>query len=251
MTKAETALRTFARQAKLRVTACNHFNPNVGERARHKVTLWYRDNRVTVRAAVSLLEVEIRFEDGVLVFAVNVPDRISLLDRPLTTQVVMALFVGRADPGSAVSQWLAEPNHSRLLNSLVLGPREAVTVYRNGVTAVFESERDLDVLIPTLGALVGSLPRVRASVGVRELPQDLRPLARYFFRWSVADDELRNELLARATTAHLHALVTEVGPLLNRIDSYLASFGTEPLPNVAVQLGQLAELVAEVRAREA
>jgi hypothetical protein len=61
----------------------------------------------------------------------------------------------------------------------------------------------------------------------------------------VSDDDERQERVSRASKAGLARLRADVEPLFARINEYLDSFKT--LPECAQRLGNLTELVAELK----
>jgi hypothetical protein len=139
-----------------------------------------------------------------------------------------------------------------LIEAFGLGPRESLQVYVNGICAVVEAHRDLGRVVVGLADLAAALPAAPATVSIdcaKHLPPDLRHLAKYFSKWAVADDDERSERVSRSSKALRARLRADVEPLLGVVDTYLDSL-SEPLPECALRLGYLAELVAELR-REA
>lgn len=252
MTPADAALREFARRRKLRVRPCNVSDANVGRTARLQVIHWHQDRKFTIYAAEDLLAITAALEHQALLFAVNAPDRVMGLSLPLEPDGQPEVFVDSTGT-SKVLVWFADTDHRRLVDALGLGPAGSLQVCRNGATAVVAAEADLDNLVVHLHSLCRHLPLEPATapeIALEDLPVDLRPLARYFHRWAASDDAVREERLARAKPAAIRTLLATVAPLLPRIDEYLATFRDQPLSETALRLASLAEVVAELRARE-
>lgn len=253
MTSAEAALRDFARTDRLRLSACHVYNPNVGEPAYKRTKVRKEQLVVTLHAADSLIACEARLPDGEFGFAVNLPDRVCGFDQCVTAlRDVLAWPVFVGDPKQherAVIRWVRAAEHRRLIETFALDVRESLQVYRNGLCVVVEAHRDLGVVVADLANLAAAIPPTPVAVPVdctRSLPEDLRHLATYFAKWAVGDDEERAERISRSPKARRAKLRADVEPLLGRIDDYLGSF-SEPLPECALRLGYLAELVAELR----
>lgn len=248
---AEQSLRTFARQERLRVSACNGYSANVGETERYQVRLQRGGYRITVGAAETLVVVRLALLEGTLVFALNRPDCIMLLDEPVDVPCNVAVF--SCTPWTPhVDAWLRDPRHTAFLEALGLGTRESAQVCANRIIATVEPTRDIMVLIDTLIPLADALPRCPSEADepdVASLPSHLRPLARYFSRLAIPDDEQRAERLTSLSRKRVSELLTEVAPLLGDINAYLDSFGDSPQSDAALCLGYLAEAVAELQAR--
>lgn len=81
----------------------------------------------------------------------------------------------------------------------------------------------------------------------QRLPAQFQGLLPLIEKWALDDDSERQDLLNRASTTSLRALVTAVDPYVQVIDSYLNSFGDNPLPYEACALGRLAECAVEAK----
>jgi hypothetical protein len=77
------------------------------------------------------------------------------------------------------------------------------------------------------------------------LPAQFHPLIPLIERWAVDDDSDRNDLLETVSKSLLQALVAEVEPYFEAIDSYLDSFHQKSPPEHAAALGRLAECALE------
>jgi hypothetical protein len=81
----------------------------------------------------------------------------------------------------------------------------------------------------------------------QKLPSQFRRIIPLLEKWSTSDHSDRDSLLAGFPKATLKALVEEVSPYFESINSYSDSFGKQPLPEEAAALGRLAECAAEAR----
>ncbi len=101
--------------------------------------------------------------------------------------------------------------------------------------------------------------RIVDLAGVVEIPEDkpnfkllpaqFHPLIPLIERWGLGDDSDRSDLLDTAAESILRALIAEVEPYFEAIDSYLDSFKERPPTDQAVALGRLAECALEARYR--
>lgn len=255
MTKAEAALREFARANRLRVTVCNHYSANLGEPALLQARLSLRGRRVTLRAGVSLLQLELRGLDLEFGFAINRPDQISLFNRAapaLQGFTPWPVFVSGSADSRPIRDWLEADEHRGLIEGFAFTRRESVHVHGNSVDAVVEATRVFHEVAERIISLAESVPPAQVAKAINcenELPEDLRHLANLFASWAISDDDERQARVARSRKAQRAQLRRVVEPLLSRIDEYLDSLA-EPLPICALRLGYLAELVAEIRVRE-
>ena len=255
MNQAEIVLQKIAQQVSRRTSACNHHSANIGEVARRRVTFRRGEARVSLYAAETVIGVMASVVDGRLVFAVNRPDRIMLADVPvrgLTGTLPWPVFATRTATAD-VREWLVVKG-AQHIQRLAPGAEEALFVAGNGVQFRACLDRDLVALTDVLVEFAASLPKVvlrEPELDANRLPAALRPLAPLFDRWAVADDEERSRRVRRASVAQRHALVQTIAPYVEQIDAYLASFDPNPLPEEAIRMGELAEVAAEIRAREA
>lgn len=213
MTDAEAALREFARTNRLRVTRCNHHNPNLGEPALLQVRFSQSGRRVRLRAAASLLELEFRCLDRAFGFAINRPDKISLFNIAVPSSQSLTpwpMFVGNSSDAPALRDWLLAAEHRSLIERFEFRERESAQVFINCVIAVVDPTRAFDDVARTVISLADSVPRAAGSHNIDcqdELPCDLRHLEKLFSRWAISDDEERQERIARSRKTSAHSFV--------------------------------------------
>ena len=155
---------------------------------------------------------------------------------------------------TGVLAWIKDPRHAHQVAHLELRQREQVQIFRNGVTAKIGPHRATAALVERLIAFARSLPPEAPEEvleGVATLPPALQPLSSFFASWAIGDDAERQDRVSRASQRRLQSVRSAVEPLLSAIDAYLEECAGSTLSPAAIRLGQLAELVAELRAREA
>lgn len=250
----ELALRTYGASIKRRVTARLQFDARIGEKSLWGLRCPLGTLNCEVLAGDSLLAVNVTYPAQAVAFAVNRPDSWGRLPLALNTAIGLPVF-GPRDGNPTADAWIAAPAHIAAITGLHLGPREALLVYWSELLAVGEPTRQVGPWLSALQQIVGLLPEPTPEPPPTDLaaalPADLRHLAPFFSSLAIADDADRERRVRRLSRSRRQALVDEIGPLLPRIDSFLDSFGAAPLPDAAIAIGQLAELVAELRAPEA
>lgn len=146
---------------------------------------------------------------------------------------------------------LTKPEFVRLVEKMGLFEGEMIVVSRSAVSLYLvrpDSERLMQAIDQgiSLAGQMESNPAVERK-DFQKLPSQFHPIIPLLEKWSISDDSDREDLLARFPKPTLKALVDEVSPYFDSINSYLDSFGEEPLPAEAAALGRLAECAAEAR----
>lgn len=257
---ADQRLEDLACQLRTQVKSCEHFNPNVGQWARHEVRSRLRGYRVAALLSQSRVEIEVKGLDTQVSFSLNAPDRVCLLNRPLRTPLAgLSCPVFVAGPSAqATTAWLQASENVVLLSRFRLSPAESLQVYRNAVVLIGEVERANE---QTIAMVCDVADRVRDRADddvidglpfvVDKLPPDLQSLSPLVRRFAVGDDAIRGDLMSEASEVERAELRAQVEPLLPRINAFLDSFGKRPLSNEAMLIGRLAEAVVELGRREA
>jgi hypothetical protein len=84
------------------------------------------------------------------------------------------------------------------------------------------------------------------SLSTEKVPPILRVLIPYAKKYSIGDDLLRVQIGDALSNREKQELITIVSPLFPDIDSFLDSFGENPLNDEAIVIGSLAEFVCEL-----
>jgi hypothetical protein len=221
---------------------------------RHRARFDYRDARVSILAAETVLLAEMPVDNGSLLFAVNKPDRICLADdliEDLRSVISLPVYASDSRGADNVAAWI-RGGGAALIRGLAPSAEEALFVFGNKVEFLSRVDREPFALLDALLELAARLPRERPpAVDLSVLPVELRRLAVLFDRWAISDDYEREERIRHATSAQRRSFLRVVTPLVQQIDNYLASFGSSPLPEAAIRVATIAELAAELRAHEA
>jgi hypothetical protein len=212
--------------------------------------------RFTVMAESLRVLFEVRgFTQAPMKFSLNHPDEFRRDGTPIdmvgTTTV---LAYSQLQNLNLLRPWLDKPYHRALLGALSIRPEEYVHFYQNGIDVAVLPENAVPDLVTRLEAIVAALPAGGKETfveGIAEMPARLQALAPLFAEWSIGDDEERAQRLGHASQRRLRKLRDAVEPLMPEINTYLSSFRDRPLTPAAMQLADLAQGIAELRAREA
>lgn len=104
----------------------------------------------------------------------------------------------------------------------------------------------IDGVIAHVVGLAEKIEAVEEGPKLELLPDEFHPLIPMIKRWAVTDDSERSDLLEATPKLVLRALVDEVFPYLEAINSFLDSFGELPTEEAA-SLGRLAECAVEAK----
>lgn len=253
MTDSQVALAELARAFRTRVRpAVGDFGPDGVLIAEAR----FRPGPLKVTAFGTTLRIilEVRGFRQQLLFSLNRPEdyrRDAVTVGSIDHSTVLGYSIG--DRMAALQTWLEVPYHRALLAALGLAPDEYMHFYENGAWISVFPERATPDLVTRLQAIVKACPPIGGNVptdAVADLPPSLRPLVPLFREWAIEDDEERTRKINHSGRVRLRKFHGAVEPLLGEIDEYLRSFGSRPLPLVAVRIGLLAEAVAEIRAGE-
>ncbi len=201
--------------------------------------------------------------EGAALFALGAPDLRSLVtERRQTPPLLLplSLFVHPMLSGASTDDWFADGENVAALARLGCSQREPLFVSHDGLVAVVRPARATVETLSSLADVAARLATGSATarddrsvdglhLDVERLPPDLRLLVPLVVKWAVGDDVDRGALLAAADPSEVRRLLDTVGPLLSRIDEYLASFEPMEIPEEAALIGRLAEAVAEIERR--
>ena len=137
---------------------------------------------------------------------------------------------------------------SRLLPVVQLNDGERLQFHQGAVYAYLKS-RHAARIIAVVEAMIDSVSQRQVEgneLRLETLPIQFRPIAHLVLKWSISDDDERQQLLAGSSKDTLSTLVATVEPYLAPIGSYLHSLGENPSAE-ACALGTLAECVVEAK----
>jgi len=226
----------------------NLFNPNL-QRTSSRYFILKMNDRDIIRVFDfgDRIVIEINIKASIL-FAVNLPDTICLANKALRNNAGFKIYTSNTidktilDCIDLIKQDLVALN---------LQSNEGMYVYGNGISLNINITRDLIPEIKVLQTLKSiiedNFPEAQDLVDPQKLPEDLRSLIPLFSEWAIMDDLERKEKLQKSSKTKLKKVMEFVYPKMNEINGYLDSFKDNPLPNEAILIGRLAELVSELK----
>lgn len=250
-------LREFAKERRLRLHHCLETIRSVPETLVLKGNLSVDGIRVKMSASTSYFVVETRLVTELL-FSVGAPSGMGLGVRKVDLPGSAGFDVYVSDLAyENVTAWFAKSTHVRLLQVLKLGQGDAIHVFKNGLIATWNADRELnDDLVSQVLELHRAIAVVTAanvSLDVSVLPPDLRDVTVRFQRVLESDDELRQDIREHLKPSERAELLRMVVPLLPRLNRYLDSIDavSRPEPDAVTKLRILGELVSEIMTERA
>ncbi len=257
-------LKNFAKKQGLSLDDCNIYDANVSEPASKRVSLKRGGHKVNLYAHTSRISVELKDINTILFFSINQPNLVSALNtKAAKTFSGLPIYSSTLASWDEIFSWLdGAPITASLLN-LGIHRNESLHIYRNGIRFYTNPERNLEDAIEALITLGQLLPpqdeEIREGEKIvdglvfdpNKLPENLRTLSSLIARWAVSDDQEREERVISASLTEKKELIDLVEPLMAEINLYLDGYGNQPLPNEAMLIGNLAELVAELSVSDA
>lgn len=225
-----------------RIKSQKCYNPNVQENSEKTVVI---DKQVRIREFSSLISVDFAIETTIVV-ALNKPDKICLINKPHTIN-------GFPYPLFCDNKYAENPDsflcdNVGLFKDLNLSKNESLIIYKNGICLFADKNRDFVSLIDKLRVLSKQLPKVdKIAINLKGLPKSLEILLPLIEKWSISDDELRDELNDSLNSNDRMEIIAKVEPLINEINDYLNSFKQNPLTEIAQKIGNLTELYEEIK----
>jgi hypothetical protein len=259
-------LETAAKNLRKPVRPCELYDPNVCEFriesgwhpvaingfpfSRH-LALVRSKRKVSIFANQEFVLIEIKGDRPGPAFCIGHADRINFWQE--STRYVL----GAQDwPVYVRSGTASKKDVERALNSKslqaavanVLGANRARLHLHIDEVRLYFQPLDATTLISAVASLLpltGPAKGKKLPAGTRLVPKDLRKLLPLISRWAEPDDLDRVTLLENGSRRSLEKLVGAVKPHLQAIDTYLGSFGDNPIPEIATLLGTLAECAIE------
>jgi len=190
-----------------------------------------------------------------IAFAVNKPDRIMNFKIPLSLEgLSYTVYVSESDLDLVERKNFLQACHSigTLLEKINIFPEEAVFVYRNALHFALNTNRNLVSIIDDIIELLNANSKIfkrtiRTVISKDNLPEMFWPLVPLLKKYSVSDDSERDELVEGMKKVQIKKIIESVEPYMNDINMYLDSFKEKPLNEEAMLLGNLAELVTELK----
>ena len=184
-------------------------------------------------------------------FSINNPDKILNIKEPLDIpDFPYKVYI----KGQKNNPFLSETfkDFWRLFSSKIteiqLDNNESIFFYKNHLTLAVKPRTNLlpfiDDIIDTINII--SL-KDNYKINLKNIPVNLRPLSPFFKKWSVSGDAEREQLIEKTSERQKQKLINTVDPLMREINTFLNSFNDQPLNDEAMLIGNLAELVSELK----
>lgn len=146
--------------------------------------------------------------------------------------------------------FLHNPSFQQFVKRLRLSQKESLHFWDGQAILYLQrfSWEEVSTTLSILYDLLLLLPlRQEETPQFDELPENFQKLVPLIKRWGVTDDNDRSEKVSKASSITLNRLVATVKPKFRAINSYLDTFGANPLPEHAILLGALAECATEAQ----
>jgi len=228
----------------------NLFDPNIQETSTRCFRL---SDEAGNKFKLFVFSERISFEFKVitsLLFAVNLPDVVCFANKPLGVSI------------NGHNVYVSSPDNSFVFDCVALieteiqdlgfQSNEGLFVYRNGIHLVLSGNRgllrELAIFRRIRSIIEDNFPEDNLDrFNPTKIPTNLHSLLPFLAEWAIADDLERDEKIDSSSNEELKTVIDAVSPKISQINDYLSSFETEPLTYEAAILGNLAELVSEIK----
>lgn len=208
----------------------------------NKFKIWVFDNSIKLETPLKTS----------LLFSINFPDKVSLANKSLKEiSGIGKIFTDNSkdDQIQSCIELLKDD-----LKSLKFEKNEGLTVYRNLLQLTLSIDRQLIPEIEVcknLKILIElNFPDKESEFHYSDLPTNLRKILLRFDSFAITDDFERDEKIQELTKKQCSYLIKSIEPKLEEINSFLDTFGDNPLTAGAIGLQCLAELTIELTNEE-
>lgn len=214
----------------------------------------YKHYKIQINDFGSLCSIDIK-TNAEIAFSINNPENILSFRTPIHQKSFpYIIYVSRSNINIAENKEFNKVCDSigSLLKKINLTPEESVFVAGNVVCFALKTDRDLitniDDIIDFFNVNQDFFKKtIRNVISTKNIPDSLKPLAPLMRKYSLSDDSERDQLIEEMKPKKIKQLIESVDPYMNDINNYLNSFKQEPLSEEATLLGNLAELVTELK----
>jgi len=188
-----------------------------------------------------------------LALAINNPNRVMFYDTPFVPEnshyTIYLSDDDESTPAHVFFTGCYAALHAILLK-IGLQANESVFIYANKFCMALRADRDLIPVLDDITGLIAAFPvifkkEVKQKIEPENIPDNLQPLLPWLKKFAISDDAERQELSEKTGKKKKLELMKAVAPLMPEINRFLDSFKKEPMPEEAMLIGNLAELVSE------
>ena len=214
----------------------------------------YKGLKINVDEFGNLYQISIDVESD-LIFAINHAEKIFKIDQLLNT------------PDFPYNIYILESQYNPFLNpdfnsfwdlfslkvkEIKLSKNESIFMDGYRICLTFESNRDIVPILDDIIELIETNDSLFAKntqqrIYKKNIPDNLKSLFPLLKKWSISDDDLREQLVEETSERQKKKLIKSVDPFMNEINKFLDSFEDQPLSEEAILMGNLAELVSELK----
>lgn len=247
-------LKELARRTGGKIRVQDLFSSNFNQKSfRVLVIQDFKQYKVQIHDVGTLCSIEIKV-DTEIAFAINNPDKVLFLKAPIRPKSFPYTIYASETKDILENEEFEKAYKALgdLLEKISIAPEESVFVAGNVIGFALKTSRDL---LSVLDDIVDLLERnqdifkrtVRKIINIKEIPERLRILAPLLKKYSIPDDAEREQLIESLSKKKKMQLIESVDPYMSEINNYLSSFEQQPLSEEATLIGNLAELVTELK----
>jgi hypothetical protein len=232
-----------------------HFNSIVDDTSfRRLIIKNYRQYKIKIDEYKDLCTIGVNVNSN-LSFSINKPDRIFGNKIPKHfSDLPYEIYVSDETYDFVKDKYLENFWISLvvLLKRIRLSASECVFVYNNCVFFCVTAQRDFALILDDIIDLINANEKIfkretKRNISSKKIPDNLKPLVPLLKKYSISDDSDREQLIDGMGEKEKLKLFNSVQPFFEEINIYLDSFKDMPLSEEAMLIGELAELVSELK----
>ncbi len=236
---------------KIRLTSqdVNFFDPNISDKS---VRLYKfkdgKNNKFKIWVFTNRIKVEMPLETSLL-FSINIPDNVCFANKFLEDMAgIGKLFTNNSKNDNILSCIELLKDDLKTFN---FDDTEGLIVYGNSLQIILREDRkilpEIDICKKVKSIIELNYPDNIYRINYSDMPTDLKHLVIEFENWAVSDDFERDDIINRLTKKERIDLTEKIEAKIAMINSYLDSFGEQPLTEGAIKLQCLIELVISLK----